>query len=197
MSETVSSNGNINSGSLDPELKKTTPGSLRYKGRFAQTLIYLGKFLRMFAYQNDWKVLPMGALIAAVVTLVVGQNLFVTQEGTINGSFALTCCCIWNGFFNSIQVVCRERGIVKREHRAGLHVTSYIAAHMIYQLILCLAQTGITLAICRVAGVKMPAVGVVTRFGILDLGLPLYQSEPQSDPPESQLSHELEPESQL
>ena len=44
----------------------------------------------MFVYQSDWKVLPMGALIAALVTFVVGQNMFVTQEGTTTGTFALT-----------------------------------------------------------------------------------------------------------
>ncbi len=144
---------------------------LKHKGRLAQTRIYLGKFLRMFVFQSDWKVLPMGAFIAAIVTFVVGANMFKTQEGTINGAFALTCVCIWNGFFNSIQVVCRERNIIKREHRAGLHMSSYIAAHMIYQLILCLAQTVVTLAICYVAGVSLPTRGIVTPWGIVDLGI--------------------------
>ena len=144
---------------------------VKYRGRFAQMRIYLGKLLRMFAYQNDWKVLPMGAFIAAVVTLVVGANMFVNQEGTINGAFALTCVCIWNGFFNSIQVVCRERAVVKREHRAGLHMSSYIFAHMIYQFILCLAQTVVTLVICRMTGVNIPQQGVVTPWGQVDIGI--------------------------
>lgn len=144
---------------------------LHYRGRIAQMFIYLGKFLRMFAYQNDWKVLPMGAFITAIVTFVVGKNLFVTQEGTINGAFAMTCVCIWNGFFNSIQVVCRERDIVKREHRAGLHATSYIAAHMIYQLLLCVMQTAITIAIWFIVGVKLPTIGIVTPWGIVDLAI--------------------------
>ena len=82
--------------------------NLRHKGRLAQLGIYLGKFLRMFVYQNDWKVIPIGAVIAGAVTFVVGQNLFVTQEGTLMGAFALVCVCIWNGFFNSIPLVCRE-----------------------------------------------------------------------------------------
>jgi hypothetical protein len=125
----------------------------------------------MFIYQSDWKVLPFGAVIAAIVTFVVGANMFKTQEGTINGAFALTCCCIWNGFFNSIQVVCRERNIVKREHRAGLHASSYIIAHMLYQLVLCLAQTIVTLLICWVAKVQLPVKGVVTPWGIVDLGI--------------------------
>ncbi|MBQ3275783.1 MAG: ABC transporter permease [Oscillospiraceae bacterium] len=125
----------------------------------------------MFVYQSDWKVLPMGAVITAVVTLVVGTYLFVTQEGTLTGTFALTCVCIWNGFFNSIQSVCRERSIVKREHRAGLHVSAYVAAQMLYQLLLCLAQTVITLIIFRLTGVKMPVVGIITPWGVVDLGI--------------------------
>ena len=147
--------------------------TLKYRGRLAQTRIYLGKFLRMFIFQNDWKALPAGAIIAAIVTFVVGTNLYVTQEGTINGAFALTCGCIWNGFFNSIQVVCRERDVIKREHRAGLHMTSYVAAHMIYQFILCAAQTVVTLLICQLARIKMPEYGVVTPWSMVDLGITL------------------------
>ena len=61
----------------------------KHQGFLSQLGIYLGKYLRMFIFQNDWKVLPMGAVIAAVVTLVVGGNIFVNQEGTLTGSFAL------------------------------------------------------------------------------------------------------------
>ena len=143
----------------------------KHRGYFAQTGIYLGKFLRMFIYQSDWKVLPMAAVIAGVVTFVVGQNLFQTQEGTLMGSFALVCVCIWNGCFNSIQVVCRERAILKREHRAGLHAASYLSAHMLYQLLLCLAQTGVTLFVCNLAHVAFPREGIVTPWGMVDIGI--------------------------
>ena len=37
---------------------------IRYRGRINQIFIYLGKLLRMFLYQNDWKVLPMAAMVA-------------------------------------------------------------------------------------------------------------------------------------
>ena len=144
---------------------------LKYKGRVAQTGTYLKKFLRMFVYQSDWKVLPIGALIAAIVTFVVGAELFVNQEGTTFGTFAMTCVCIWNGCFNSIQVVCRERDIVKREHRAGMHITSYVAAHMLYQLILCFLQTVVTILVLWIAGVKFPAAGIIVPVGIIDIGI--------------------------
>lgn len=145
--------------------------NVKYKGRLGQIGIYFKKFLRMFVYQSDWKVLPIGAIIVALVMLVIGGNMFITQEGTTTATFALTCVCIWNGFFNSIQVVCRERDIIKREHRAGMHISSYIIAHMLYQLILCFLQTLVVLIICGIAGVQIPEAGVVTAYGILDIGI--------------------------
>lgn len=147
---------------------------VRYRGRLSQISIYLGKLLRMFVYQNDWKMLLMAALIAGLVTIAVGANLFKTQEGTMAGCFALVCVCVWNGVFNSIQVICRERGIVKREHRSGMHITSYIGAHMIYQMLICALQTVILLVICRAAGVAFPKEGLVTGWFMIDFGISMF-----------------------
>ena len=107
---------------------------IRHKGRGSQILIYLGKQFRFFINESDWKVLPMAAVIAALVGMVIRRRFFVNMEGSLIGAFALSCMAIWNGCFNSIQSVCRERAIIKREHRSGMHISSYVAAHMIYQL---------------------------------------------------------------
>lgn len=147
---------------------------IKHRGRFSQVFICLGKLFRMFIYQNDWKVLPMAAIIAGLVSFVVGANLFKTQEGTLMGTFALACICIWNGFFNSIQVICRERPIVKREHRAGMHVSSYIMAHMIYQAFLCLCQTVITISVCRITRVTFPTESLITPWAMIDIGISLF-----------------------
>ena len=119
--------------------------AIRHRGRGAQVSIYFGKLMRMFIYQNDWKVLPMAALIAGLVGMVIRRKFFINMEGTVMGAFAMVCVCIWNGCFNSIQVICRERDVIKREHRSGMHISSYIVAHMIYQALLCLLQVGVTL----------------------------------------------------
>lgn len=148
--------------------------TIRYRGRIAQIRICLGKLLRMFLYQNDWKALPMSAIIAGLVTFAVGNNIFKTQEGTMSGCFSLVCVCIWNGFFNSIQSVCRERAIIKREHRSGMHISSYIAAHMIYQMLMCIAQTGILLGICALAGVQYPEKGLITQWFIVDFAVSMF-----------------------
>ncbi len=147
---------------------------IRHRGRLSQTVIYLGKLFRMFLFQNDWKVLPMSAIIAGLVCFAVGGNLYKTMEGTMMGSFALACVCVWNGFFNSIQSICRERAIVKREHRAGLHISSYVLAHMIYQAVLCILQAIITIVVCNGMRVTLPSKSLVTPYPLVDFGITLF-----------------------
>ena len=150
--------------------------NVKHKGRIYQTGIYLGKFFRMFVFQSDWKVMPMSAVIAGLVGLVMSRTLFKTMEGTLTGSFALSCICVWNGFFNSIQNVCRERAIVKREHRSGVHISSYITAHTIYQAFLCLLQTLITMFVLSKMGVAFPADkgGIILPNFYLDMGITIF-----------------------
>lgn len=146
----------------------------KHKGRIRQIPIYLGKMFRMFIYQNDWKVIPMAAIIASLVAYVVGGNMFITMEGTLKSALALSCVCLWNGCFNSIQVVCRERDIVKREHRDGMHISSYLVAHMIYQAFLCLLQTIVTVYMCKFVGMKFPNEGFVTAWFSVDIGITIF-----------------------
>lgn len=147
---------------------------MKYRRTFSQIPVYLGKFLRSFIYQDDWKMLVMSALIAGLVSFVIKGTMLETMEGTMKGSLALSCIAIWNGFFNSIQVVCREREIIKREHRGGMRIGAYIYSHMIYQAILSLAEAVITVAVCRVSGIRFPRGGVVTPLFFLDMTLTLF-----------------------
>ena len=156
-------------------MKSDRQMTIRHRGRGSQVPIYLGKLLRMFVYQNDWKVLPMAAIIAGLVGMVIRKRLFLTMEGTLMGSFALVMVCIWNGCFNSIQVVCRERDVIKRRHRSGMHISSYIVSHMLYQALLCLLQTIVTLYVTRLAGVKYElGTPAVTPWFLFDFGISMF-----------------------
>ena len=154
--------------------ENTATRKVRHRGRFEQIGIYLVKFMRLFVYQNDWKVLPMSIVIAGLVSLVVRRDFFVTMEGTLKGALALSCVAIWNGFFNSIQVVCREREIIKREHRSGLHISSYIVSHMLYQAILCLIQTVLTIYTSKMMGINFPKQGLFTNWMMVDIGITVF-----------------------
>ena len=144
-------------------VKSSRVRRIRHKGRGSQILIYLGKQFRFFITDSDWKVLPMAAVIAAMVGTVIHEDFFLTMEGCLIGSFALTCVALWNGCFNSIQAVCRERAIIKREHRSGMHITSYVTAHLIYQFVLCMAQTVVSMFVMKTMGVPFPANGQYCR----------------------------------
>ena len=144
---------------------------VRHKGRGSQVLIYLGKQFRFFINENDWKVLPMAAIIAALVAMVIRNKFFINMEGSLIGAFALTCVAIWNGCFNSIQSVCRERPIIKREHRSGMHVSAYVAAHMIYQFFLCVMQAGLSMYVFQIVGIQFPDRGFMTPWMMLDIGI--------------------------
>ncbi len=161
-------------GKDEAEEADETIEGIRYKRRMEQIPIFLGKHLRMFINEGNWKVLPLSAIIAYLVVYVIGKRMFINMEGTSYAAFAITCVCIWNGVFNSIQVVCKERGIIKREHRAGLHISSYVLSHMIYQAMICLIQVVIMLAIFLIFKVYMPSGSAVTGSFLLDLGITMF-----------------------
>ena len=163
------------------EKKTRLKREYRHRGRTSQIPIYLGKQLRFFVNESDWKVLPMAAIIAALVAMVVRKTMFVNMEGTLMGAFALSCVAIWNGCFNSIQSVCRERAIVKREHRSGMHISSYVAAHMIYQFFLCVLQTAVSVYVMQLMEIKFPATGFMTPWMILDIGISFLMSTYAAD----------------
>ena len=147
---------------------------LMYKSRLEQVPIYLGKQFRLLVYEKNWKVLPMSALIAFLVTYVLGKSMFRNMEYTKYGSLAVVCVCIWNGMFNSIQVICKERNIIKREHRTGMHISSYVVAHMIYQAVICMIQVLISIAIFRIFGLYFPNTGLITGSFTVDLIISMF-----------------------
>ena len=103
--------------------------------------VYTGRFFRIFIHEKGWKVLIFAVIISFLLSAVLGSSMFQVKERTREGFFAIVSSCIWIGIFNSIQTICREREIIKREHRTGLHITSYVAAHLIYQAAICAVQS--------------------------------------------------------
>lgn len=131
-----------------------------------QIKIYMGKHWRIFLNEHGWKTFISAAIIAGIVALVASDGMFEVNTSTSNGSFALVCACIWIGIFNSIQSVCKERDIIKREHRSGLHMSSYITSHILFDTILCAVEALIVAIILFVIksdalpseGAMLPAV---------------------------------------
>lgn len=82
-------------------------------------------------------------LIALLLKVVADENIFTILETTKSMMFALSCSGIWIGLFNSIQEICKERVIVKREYMANLKLPGYIMSKLVLQALLGFAQAAI------------------------------------------------------
>ena len=147
---------------------------MRTQGRLGQIGSNFTRFLRMFVKQRDWMTLPMAAILSGLVGIAVKDGFRSTMELTLAGAYALTIVCIWEGCFNSITVVCREREMIRREHRFGMHITSYIAAHLLYQFVLCLIETAIILIVTNQVGMDYSGPGLFTPWFIVDFGITIF-----------------------
>ena len=131
--------------------------------RIKQIKIYVGKCFRLFFHERGWKNFISSAIIAVIICFVNNRdNMFTMYLSTRNGFFALVCACVWIGIFNSIQSICKERDIIKREHRSGLHISSYVVSHMVFESVLCFVESIIVTGIfCGYYHANLPADGVI------------------------------------
>lgn len=113
-----------------------------------QTHVYFKKISRISLREKSWKYLIFAFIISFVVAIFVGPDMFRSFEQTNTAYFALTSACIWIGIFNSVQSVCKEHEIIRAEYRQGMRISSYVVAHVLWQALLCLAQTIVIFVVC-------------------------------------------------
>lgn len=94
-------------------------------------------------------------LLAVLISIVANGKEFVQYEMTKSLLFALSCSAFWIGILSSIQEVCKERNILKREYMTGLNLVSYILSKVAVLGLLCLVQS----------------ILIVTTFALL-IGIP-------------------------
>lgn len=124
---------------------------------------------------KKWKSFVSAFIIILLICFVTGDDMFQTYQSTKKGSFAVICACIWVGLFNSIQSICQERAIIKREHRTGLHISSYIAAHVIYEMAMCAAESLIMFVVFMIRNHShLPEANDSIVLPLLDLYITMF-----------------------
>lgn len=124
-------------------MENATAGFMRQVG------VCFGRCKRAFVNDRGWKAFVSVVLITLLVGMVMGKDTFVSYADTKNGAYALVCACIWIGIFNSVRSICRERDIVRREHRTGLNVGAYMLAHWLYEACLCAVESVLVVVVVR------------------------------------------------
>lgn len=79
-------------------------------------------------------------VIGILLKLVSNDEVFSIYEDTQTMLFCLSCASIWVGLFNSIQEICKERSILKREYMANLRLPLYTLSKFMIQFLLAAAQ---------------------------------------------------------
>ncbi|MDR2571674.1 MAG: ATP-binding cassette domain-containing protein [Oscillospiraceae bacterium] len=123
---------------------------------FTQTIVLCKRNLHIML--NDrvrlMLILMQAPLLAFLLSLVADGNQFEYFGMTRSLLFALACSAFWLGTLNSIQEVCKERVILKREYMTGVRLDSYIVSKMAVMAIICALQA------FMLTGVFAFAVGV-------------------------------------
>lgn len=109
---------------------------------FRQFRILLCRYAELM--KNDYSrllvLLLQPFLIAILLYIVADKEIFNIYESTKSMLFALSCSGIWIGLFNSIQEICKERVIVKREYMANLKLPGYVFSKFVLQAVLGFVQ---------------------------------------------------------
>lgn len=135
---------------------------------FKQFGILLRRYLKITLSdrQRVLMLLLQAPLISLLLAVVAKKNSFETYEDTNQILFTLTCSAIWIGLFNSIQEVCKERPIYKRERAVTLKLVPYIMSKFVVLCGACLIQS-IALVLVFNLFIKFPEVS--SFFGSVKL----------------------------
>lgn len=143
-------------------------------GWISQTRISYGNAFRQFFLHRSWMVLPMTAILTYIAALAIKDGFMQSMDGTMTGAFLLVGICIWNGSLSSVQAICRERAVVQMKNRLKLHLLSYVAGHVLFQFLVCVAETGIMLLMLWFAGIRYTGHPLFTGWFVLDFAITVF-----------------------
>ena len=144
---------------------RETPISQSGKGKNAPQLPVLcsryGKLMRNDK-QRFWLLLLQAPILALLIWAVSDGEQYSTYEMTKGLLFALSCSAFWIGMLNSIQEICKERTILKREFMTGLSLNSYLSSKVVILGLMSLIQSLLLIGVFAIT-VGVPDKGLVTE----------------------------------
>ena len=142
-------------------------------GFFSQLVSLTARYAKLMFNDRSRLALMIGQapLLALLINIVAASGVFEVCEDTKFCLFALSCAAFWVGIFDSIQEICKEVSIFRRESDGGMRLSAYIASKVIVLGALSLIQT------LLLVGVLLLMMGVPTNplfSGPLELIISTY-----------------------
>ena len=107
-----------------------------------QVSIYFSKFLRLLINKKSLFFVSEAVLLPFIISIAFNANeVFNKYHITRTSSIMFISAALWIGLFNSVTSICNERKVIKFEYQIkGLSLPSYVAARVLTELVLCLAE---------------------------------------------------------
>ena len=141
----------------------------------AQLPVLVRRYLELI--RNDSKRLMLlfaqPLAIALLLAVVANERTFYQYDDTKSILFALSCAGIWIGLFNSIQEICKERAILRREYMGRLKMPYYVVSKFFVQTLIGLAQAVLMMTLFYFI-VGHPAEGVLTPVPWIEMTVTVW-----------------------
>ena len=107
-----------------------------------QVSIYFIKLLRLLINKKSLFFVSEAILLPFIISIAFNANeVFNKYHITRTSSIMFISAALWIGLFNSVTSICNERKVIKFEYQIkGLSLPSYVAARVLTELVLCLAE---------------------------------------------------------
>ncbi len=160
--------------------KNTKDDKKRNKNKtssFKQLIVLSKRYLEiLFSDKRRLGILLIQAPLLAILLSFVSYNTNYQGEVTVfkyageakSFLFALSCAAFWIGILNSIQEICKERDILKRELMANLKILPYVFSKLLVLGTLCIFQSVflIFISLIILRGLPPGNLGINSYFGM-------------------------------
>lgn len=123
-------------------LKRQVP-KVKGQSSWKQFCILSKRYLKLTLSDTQRFLILLGQapVVAILLGLVTKKNAFSIYENTCQVLFTLACSGVWIGLINSIQEVCKERVIYKRERAVNIKLLPYIGSKLLVLGGICAVQS--------------------------------------------------------
>jgi len=139
-----------------------------------QLLVLLNRYYKLIFKDKVTRniIILQAPIMFLILMLVKKEDAFETYEGAKQIFFTVACMITLMGIINSFLEICKEKEIVKREHRSGVSAISYLLSKFIVLSSIGVIQVTI-FSILLFAFIDLPSVDLVLNSHI-ELALILY-----------------------
>ena len=169
--------GEVGTADIPEKKKKRRRKSKKTENKsfFRQFMVLSQRYINLI-WNDKMRLLFLllqGPLIAYLFSFVTVENTFKSYFDAQSMLFCLSCAGIWVGLMNSIQEVCKERSIVRREYMADVRLSAYICSKLGVQALLAFLQCSLMMIIFA-ATIGLPERGVIFSNAFPEMLITLF-----------------------